>query len=276
MLEVSVPAHIVFHIGSIPVTNAVLAAYLTTFFLVLSAVWLRLRLKLVPGRAQALLEYIFEYIDTQLQQAFGSKEEGRKFFPFVMTILLFIALANQLSVFPILFQILVEEKPLFRLATSDLSEALTLGLVVVGLSHVLALIMSPLKHIGNYIRIMPLLRARSFKDLGNALIELFLGVMDIIGELAKIVSISCRLFGNLFAGDVMVAVIVSLSTFTQFVVPMPFIFLGMFSGIVQAFVFTLLTIQFLAGPVNAARANRDARLQAKQSPQDQETMLVSA
>ncbi len=260
MLDISVPAHVVFSLGPIPVTNAVVAAFVSSAFLIVFAVVIRLTMRVIPTRAQALVEFVFEYIDEQVTQAFGSKQRGRKFFPLIMTLLLFIAIANQLSVFPILFQILVQGKPLLRLSTSDLSQTLTLGLVVVGLSHVLALAMSPLRHIGNYIRIAPLLKVRSFGDLGNALIELFLGLMDIIGELAKIVSMSCRLFGNLFAGDVMVAVIVSLSTFTQFIVPIPFLLLGLFSGFVQAFVFTLLSIQFLAGPVNTAAMNREERL----------------
>lgn len=256
MLDISLPAHVVFHLGPIPVTNAVLAAFVSSGFIIFVAFLLRRKLALIPTRGQALMEFVFEYIDTQLEQAFGSQERGRKFFPLIMTLLLFIAIANQLSLFPLLFQIMIEGKPLFRLSTSDLSQTLTLGLVVVILSHVLALTMAPLKHIGSYIRIMPLLKVRSFGDLGGALIELFLGLMDIIGEFAKIISISCRLFGNLFAGDVMVAVIISLASFTQFVVPIPFIFLGMFSGLVQAFVFTLLSIQFIAGPVNSARANK--------------------
>lgn len=263
MLAIHVPATPVLSIAGLPVTNAVLAAYVSSLFLIGIAVLIRLGLKRIPGRAQAFFEMIFEYIDDQLSQAFGSKEEGRRFFPLIMTLLLFIAIANQLSIFPLLFQVLVEGKPLLRLSTSDLSQTITLGLVVVGLSHVLALVLSPIKHIGNYIRIAPLLRVRSFGDLGQALIQLFLGLMDIIGELAKIVSLSCRLFGNLFAGDVMVAVIVSLSSFTQFIVPIPFLLLGLFSGFVQAFVFTLLSIQFLAGPVTAAKAHRQARLSAR-------------
>ncbi len=265
MLEISVPAPVVFHLGFIPVTNAVVAAFVSTAFLCLMALLLRSKMSLIPGRGQALLEMIFEFFDGQIEQAFGSKERGRKFFPLIMTILLFIAMANQLSVFPILFQIVFEEKPLLRLATSDLSQTLTLGLLVVGLSHLLALSMSPLRHIGNYIRIKPLIKARSFQEVGNGFIELFLGLMDIIGEVAKIISVSCRLFGNLFAGDVMVAVIVSLSKFTEFIVPIPFLFLGIFSGFVQAFVFTLLSLQFVSSTYNTAYANREERL-AKSAP----------
>ncbi len=260
MLDISVPAKVLFHLGPVPVTNAVVAAYVSTGVLVVIALLIRRSLSSEPGRLQAFMELLFEYIDNQLLQAFGDHTRARKFFPLIMTLLLFIAIANQLSVFPLIFQVLVEDKPLLRLATSDLSQTLTLGLVVVILSHIVALSMAPLKHIGNYFRIGAILAIRSPKDIGNALIEVFLGIMDLIGELSKIISISCRLFGNLFAGDVMVAVIVSLSAFTQFIVPMPFIFLGIFSGFVQALVFSLLSIQFIAGLVNTAAANKEARL----------------
>jgi F-type H+-transporting ATPase subunit a len=83
--------------------------------------------------------------------------------------------------------------------------------------------------------------------------------------MAKVISVSCRLFGNLFAGDVMVAVIISLSKFTEFIVPIPFLFLGIFSGFVQAFVFTLLSLQFVSSTYNTAYANREERL-AKSAP----------
>jgi F-type H+-transporting ATPase subunit a len=91
------------------------------------------------------------------------------------------------------------------------------------------------------------LKIRSPKQAFDAVLGLFLGALDIIGEFAKVLSLSGRLFGNLFAGDVMVAVIISLASFTQFIVPIPFMFLSIFSGIVQAAVFTMLSILFIAG-----------------------------
>lgn len=266
MLDISVPAQAVFRIGSLPVTDGVIAAFAASAFLVLGALLLRPRIGLVPTRGQVLVEMIFDFFDGQVTQAFNGKERGRKFFPFVMTLLLFIAVANQLSVFPLLFQVLVEGKPALRLSTSDLSQTLTLGLLVVGLAHLLALTVSPLRHIGSFIRIKPLLQVRSLGQVPAALVELFLGLMDIIGEVAKVISVSCRLFGNLFAGNVMVAVIVSLSRFTEFVVPIPFLFLGIFSGFVQAFVFTLLSLQFLSSTYNTAQGYRDERLAKAQEP----------
>ena len=87
---------------------------------------------------------------------------------------------------------------------------------------------------------------KSFADLPNVLLQLFLGVLNIIGELAKVISLSARLFGNIFAGEVMVGVIAGLSFYTMFFVPIPFIFLSIFSGIVQAFVFSYLSLSFMS------------------------------
>lgn len=253
MIDVSVPARAVAHLGPIPISNGVLAALVASLILIGCALLLRRGLGLIPTRGQVAVEVAVEYFDAQLTRAFGSRAEGRKYLPTILTLLLFIALANQLSLFPLLFQITFEGKSLLRLSTSDLNQTLSLALVVVGLAHVLAFIYSPLRHIGNFIKIGPLLKARSGKDVGFALLDLFTGFLDIIGELAKILSLSARLFGNIFAGDVMILVIMSLSKYTQFFIPIPFLVLSIFSGFVQAFVFTLLSIQFLSGTITAVK-----------------------
>lgn len=260
MLDISVPARVVAHLGPIPITDGVLAAFTASLILVGVALLVRKGLGIVPTRRQAAVEFLAEYIDEQLAAAFGSRQEGRKHLPIILTLLLFIVIANQLSLFPFLFQITLEGKPLLRLSTSDLNQTLSLALVVIGSAHLLAFAFSPLRHIGNYIKIAPLFRARSGKDLGFALLELFTGLLDIVGELAKIMSLSARLFGNIFAGDVMIAVIASLSAYTRFFVPIPFLVLGIFSGFVQAFVFTLLSIQFLSGTITSVKGKDEPSL----------------
>lgn len=260
MLDISLPAKVLFHVGPVPISNSVLSAFLATFLFSVIILSIRSTFSIIPSKIQTLFEAIFDYIDNQLTVAFGSKEDGRKFFPLITTLLLYIAVSNQLSILPILFQFTYDDKPLFRLATSDLSQTVALSLMVVGLSHFLALSMAPLKHIGNYIKLGSILKIRSYKDIGTVILDLFLGILDIIGELAKIMSLSCRLFGNLFAGDVMYAVIVSLSVFTSFVVPFPFIAISFFGGFVQAFVFMLLSMQFISGQYVTAKANRASRL----------------
>lgn len=82
------------------------------------------------------------------------------------------------------------------------------------------------------------------------LLDIFLGVMDIISELAKIISISARLFGNIIAGEIIGVVMVFL---VPFIVPIPFFVLSLFSGVIQAFVFALLSMQFIAGSIEGVQ-----------------------
>ncbi|MBM3205013.1 F0F1 ATP synthase subunit A [Candidatus Uhrbacteria bacterium] len=244
---ISLAAEPLFRLGPFVITNGVLGAFTITGTMTVLALLMRLNISLIPGRVQAGLEMLVNFVLELLERSFGSREAARTFFPFLMTVLLFIVVANQFSVVPFVSQLVAGEKPLLRLPTADLSQTLLLALFVIGLSHVLALRMSPLKHIGAFIKLKPFLNIRRVRDIPQALLDFFLGLLDIVGELAKVISLACRLFGNIFAGEVMVAVIAGLTTLTAFVVPIPFMVLSIFSGFIQAFVFLLLSTQFIAG-----------------------------
>ncbi|MBP9828061.1 F0F1 ATP synthase subunit A [Patescibacteria group bacterium] len=258
MLNVSIPAEPFFYLGPVPVTDAFLNALLITVVFGVFSFAVARRFSIVPTRVQVVFEAVADVVLSQLESAFGDKNDARKFFPLFATILLFVTIANQFTLVPLVTSVTYEGTLLLRLPTSDLSATLALALIMVVLSHVLALSIAPLGHIGNFIKIAPFFKVRSFSDFFNAAIGFFLGIMDIIGEFSKVISLACRLFGNMFAGNVMVAVIVSLSVYTSFLVPIPFLALGIFSGFVQAFVFMLLTMQFMAGTVSSARAHRQA------------------
>jgi F-type H+-transporting ATPase subunit a len=249
MTEISLSAPAIFHIVGIPISNGHLTAFVVTIFLLIFGLFARKKMGIIPSRFQSILEMGIEYISEQLEEAFGSKKRARKFLPMIMTTMIFIMIANEMSIVPIMFQLVHGDAPLFRLPTADLSLTFGLALFMIVLAHILALSMAPLKHIGNFIKIQPFLQVKSVGDFGNALLEFFLGLMDIISELAKVLSLSFRLFGNIFAGEVMVAVIAGLSAYTMFFVPIPFIILSLFSGLIQALVFVLLTIEYIASTV---------------------------
>ncbi|OGJ50690.1 hypothetical protein A2229_04110 [Candidatus Peregrinibacteria bacterium RIFOXYA2_FULL_33_7] len=203
-----------------------------------------------------MLEFVISLFLDNLKAALNNNEKkARKLLPLFLTIFLFLFIANNFSLLPLFTSIITEEKTaIFRTPPSHFGLTVALALGVVVTSHIMALIISPFKHIGNFIKIMPLLKARSIKDLLNALLEIFLGVLDIVGEIAKVLSLSARLFGNIFAGEVMVMIITSLAVFTHYIVPMPFIFLSAFSGLVHAFVFPLLALQFMCGTIRSVQS----------------------
>jgi F-type H+-transporting ATPase subunit a len=174
---------------------------------------------------------------------------------------------NQLSLFPFVFDLRLGSEPLiagvpfltkpdtgmslFHASTADWSQTLTLALMTVIGTQIIAFSIHPIRHIGNYIKIQRFFRIKSPMDILFGLVDILLGVLEFAGDLAKVVSLSARLFGNLFAGEVMVMVFVKVVF--PFFAATPIILLGILSAIVQAYVFTFLSLQFMAGTVEAAR-----------------------
>ncbi|MEK7473864.1 MAG: FoF1 ATP synthase subunit a [Patescibacteria group bacterium] len=262
-MEVHLAAHTHFSIGPIPVTDGLLTAYAITLG---CAVFLPLLMRgagLVPTRFQAAAEALVEPMMKQFARAFGSEERAREFGPFLLTLMLFIGIANQFSLVPLVNQVVLDGHPLLRLSTADLSGTLALALLTIGFAHGYALWISPLRHVGDFVKVGHLLHAKTGSQRLTAAIELFLGPMELISEFAKILSLSFRLFGNIFAGELMVVIITSLSAYTQFFVIWPINILGMLVGFIQAFVFTLLSTMFMAQTLRPYLDLRDARLGRK-------------
>ena len=251
-MDIVLPASVMFTIAGIPVTDGLLGAVLVTVTILLFTIAAARKFAIVPTRMQVLFEMIANYIMSQLEAAFRSKERARTFFPFFMTMLIFLVIANQFMLVPFVFEVTYQGADFFRQPTSDLAQPLALSILIFIMSHVMALKISPLNHLGNFIAIKPLFKARSGMEFFQAGVDIFIGLLNIVGEFAKVVSLAARLFGNIFAGNVMVAVIIGLSAYTQFIVPLPFIVLSVFSGFVQAFVFMLLSIQFIALAIGGA------------------------
>lgn len=249
-ISVSLVAKPIFTIAGVTITNSMLSAFAVTVGITIFALLVSRKFSFIPRtRLQVAFEAAAEAMEDQLVGVLNSREKARKFFPLLFTLIIFIILANQFTVFPLVAQILYQGEAFFRTPTADLSLTIALALLMIGMCHVIALSVSPLKHIGSFIRVAPFVQARSLGDIGNAFLGLFLGLLDIVGEIAKVLSLSFRLFGNVFAGEAIIAVIGGLSLYTSALVPIPFMVLSIFSGFVQAAVFTLLSMQFLAGVV---------------------------
>ena len=253
MPQISLNPDVVFSIGSVAITNAMLAMWFLTLLLVVCGFLINRKIGVVPTRIQVALEGLINFFSKNLEVSFGSKEKARQFTPVMIAIFLMFFVANQFYVLPIIGSIVNGEGvSLLKTPTAHFSLPIAIALVVVMMSHFMALKVAPLKHIGNYIKLGEVLKIRSLKDIPNALLEVFLGLLDIIGEIAKVVSLSARLFGNVLAGELMIVIISFIAApITFFLVPMPFIFLSLFSGLIQAFVFPLLCVQYIGGTVSA-------------------------
>lgn len=224
---------IILQIGKFPITNTFLDTILVDTILIGGALYISKKLTLIPvtpiqNIAESVIETFYSLTESVGQHAVS------KIFPYFMTFFLFILFANWSALIPGVGSIGFfhghEFVPLFRGATSDLNATLGLALVSAAATHLLSIQTIGLKdYVSRYLSFNP--------------INLFIGVLEIISELTKIVSLSFRLFGNIYAGEV---VLLTVSSIFAFMFPLPFLMLEVIVGIVQALVFSMLTMVFMA------------------------------
>ena len=136
--------------------------------------------------------------------------------------------------------------PLLRSADADLNMTLSMSVLVVVASHISGVFtIGFFKHFGKFIQLGTLVKSLKKGPIGifTAIIEFGAGLIEIISEAAKLVSLSLRLFGNIFAGEVLITVIGGIFAF---LLPLPFMALEIFVGIIQAIVFSMLALVYLS------------------------------
>lgn len=276
-MHVSLTAEKIFDLGPLPVTNALLTTWLVLMFVAIFAVIFRIRIKKKPTGTQNVVELIIEGFHGIVESVTNNFKQARKFFPVIFTIFLFVLLnnwagllpgvgsigffeessheheieTNNIEVFTTVDEFVYAEEshtavepnheetdefgheavftPIFRAGSADLSFTLALAIIAVLLVQVAGI--GALGGWGYF---------KKFLDFSNP-INFFVGILEIISEFSKMISFSFRLFGNVFAGEVLLAVIISLA---PFVAPMPFYGLEIFVGLIQAVVFSVLTLVF--------------------------------
>jgi F-type H+-transporting ATPase subunit a len=172
---------------------------------------------LLPGPVQVLGE-LFVSTLYQLTEDALDKEMAKKYGPLTIALFLFLLLSNWIGLIPHL------EEP-----TKDLNTPLSLGLMGFCIAHYAGI------------------RSKGLKQYLKEYCEpiFFMAPLNIIGEFAKIISISFRLFGNIMGGSIIILV-VSYLTYSIVFPPFLYAFFGLFVGTVQAFVFTMLTIVYIS------------------------------
>lgn len=234
-LEISIAPDVLFYIGSFPMTNSLLWSLFISAFLIGMAFLVRFSLKTIPGTLQNCAEILLEEGFSFVRSVIGTEEKAKKVFPLFATMFLFILAANAFTYIPGQSAVTLYNEggagtPLFRAALADYSMVLVLTMISVMIVQIVAIMThGPFGYLGKFLNF-------------QSPLKFFLGIMDIVGELAKVLSLSFRLFGNIFAGEVLGAVILFL---VPFIAPLPFMFLGVMTAIVQAFVFSTLTLVFI-------------------------------
>jgi F-type H+-transporting ATPase subunit a len=241
-MEISLAAEPLFYIRTFPITNTLVVTIALGVFILSISFLIKKRLALIPQGVQNVVEYTVESILNLVNSVTQDRKQTEKFFPLVTTIFIFVILSNWIELIPGLGTIgLVQFHegkkviiPFLRSASADLNVTLALALVSVITIQVMGITAIGLTRYVKKFFVSPFYKPY--------FIGTFVGILELISEVAKIVSFSFRLFGNIFAGEVLLIVMLTL---VPYLVPLPFLLLEIFVGFIQALVFSMLTLVFL-------------------------------
>lgn len=225
------------HLGSVfgfPITNSLIMAWLVMAFLIIGSYFFGRSLKLVPGKLQAVVEWAFEGAIAYMAEVLESEKLARRFFPLVASIFIFVAVINETEFFPGVGSIGLwhasEFLPILRAPTTDLNFTLALAIIAFLTIEITGILtIGFFKYAGKYVNL-------------KSPIGFVVGLIELVSNLGRLISFSFRLFGNIFAGEVLVLVAIY---FMPYVLPAPLMGFEMFIGLVQALVFAMLTLFFI-------------------------------
>jgi len=242
------------HIGSFTVTNALFTSWIIAILIIIISIKIRFSLKRVPGGFQNFFESIIEIAEKLADQVTGDRKITNRAFPIVFTVFFIVLLNNWVGIMPVggfgLIEMTDHGKtfiPLFRSGTADINGTLPLAILsVIGANLFGIFSIGIWKTFNKYVNLKAI--GEIFKKvrkepsiLISAPIMFFVGILELIGEFAKVASLSFRLFGNVFAGEVLLA---SMGAIIAYLLPTPFILLEIFIGVIQAFIFAILTLVY--------------------------------
>ena len=259
-LEISIAAEPIFHILSFTLTNSLLNSWIAVVVIVLITILIRRKkITLVPRGIHNAIEMILEQALNLADSVTGSREKSIKFLPIVLPLFTFIMINNWLGLVPGVGSFGFFEKnggnevftPLLRGATADLNTTLALAVATVILTHVFGVLMTGAwSHFNKFVRINLFLelprkvfKEKQYMALLINPINFFVGLVEVAGEFAKMASLSLRLFGNIFAGEVLMGAI---ALIFAYILPIPFIFLEILVGAIQALIFSILALVFMS------------------------------
>ena len=237
--HVALSAEKLFSIGPFPVTNSILTTWIVTLLLIAFAYLATRKIQAVPGFLQNVAEGMVEAFQDLVSSVAG--EKTKVFLPIVTTFFFFIIVGNYFGLLPGVGSVGFYQQPatsnqqpifvpFFRSINSDLNTTLALALVSVFATHYLSIKYLGLGgYLGKFFSLNP--------------IFLFVGLLEIISEITKLFSLSFRLFGNVFAGEVLLTT--ASTKLFSYIVPIPFYFLELLVGFVQALIFAMLTLVFM-------------------------------
>ena len=239
MEEISLKAEPIFHIGNFVLTNGLFLALIVSFVLIIFSLIFKSKIKMIPGKIQGVVEMGIEALLGLMESVLGTRDVAEKYLPLIATIFIFILTSNWLGLLPGVGSFTISEGhkhiPLLRSPAADLNFTLALAVMSVFATNFFGIVVLGFFKYG-----------KKFINFSNP-INFFVGILEMISEISRIVSFSFRLFGNVFAGEVLLTIIIFL---LPYVAPIPFLMMELFVGAIQAFIFSMLTLVFLSSNIS--------------------------
>ncbi len=238
----------VFHIGPVAITNSILLGWIATAVMVVVLILIARRMTVKPkGGLTQFVEVIAEFMSGTVMDAFDEKGRARKYVPFFVTVFFFILVNNLVGLIPgVGDSVTSHGSPLLRPTTADFN--LTLAMAVLMMVLVYA---SSVREVG----LKEYFKHFFMGSLKNPFFW-FLGLIEMITDLTRVISLSLRLFLNIAIVETIVVVFAWLGHILAPIAAVPFYFLDMFDDLLQAYIFALLGAMYLAIAVNHVAEHR--------------------
>lgn len=235
--HVSLPAEAIFTLFGFPITNALITGVFGTGLLIWVMLYVAKHVKTGSrNRFVGLVQWIFEGLYGTVEQVVGDKVIARRLAPLVITMFFFILFNYWFGILPIVGPIAVDGIPVFRSLIADLNMTFGLAIITILMAQVYAI-----RHHGFGGNLRRYFR-NPIKDPAGS----FEGILEIIAEFSRLMSLSLRLFGNVFAGEILLLMIAFLTVYASPLSLPPFYIFELFIGAVQAYIFFMLTTVFIS------------------------------
>lgn len=255
--HISLVADKIFYLGPIPVTNSMMLGVLG--YIAVIALMLYVRKSVASGKQNRFVIFfmwVFEGLLNTIEQVIEDKKVARRLAPLALTIFFFILVNYWLGILPFVGPVTYNGVPLFRGLAADLN--VTFGLAIITMLTV---------------QIYAIRKHGVFGNMGRYLVNpiknpvgTFEGILEFIAEFSRGIALSLRLFGNVFAGEVLILMVGFLTNWAGFVALPPFLALELFVGAVQSYVFFMLTVVFVSLGTASHGAHDDDHSPAHDKP----------
>ena len=247
-IHISISAQTLFTVFGFPVTNGLFTGVIGLILTVALLTYVSGKVKREKyNRFVGLIQWVFEGLLKSIDDIIPDKKMGRKIAPLAITIFFFVLINYWLSIIPGLESITWNGVPVLRSLTADLNFTLAIALITIVTVQVYAI-----RHLGNFGN-----AARYFRNPIKDPIGAFEGILELVGEISRAAALALRLFGNAFAGEVLLIVIAALTSYFAAAVLPVFMAFELFIGFIQAYVFFVLTLIFTSLAVSSHGPSAD-------------------